>query len=177
MTIDTTIAQLFFRDALLWFASAEVNERVSDPGWYALAKPPVWRGLSALALLLVIVGLCRAFAHSSENTKASILWPMAITVVALLSPLSWPYYYIPTLCFAPILLEKLGGRLGGAILFAGFFPMISLFLPYYWRMDDWPGWPPHVYQIVSVLCLCILSAGFLLAYLRAGEPSVRRTTA
>ncbi len=169
-SFDASIAQIFLRDELQWIPSLEPpTELVPDPGWYAMSKSIIWRTLSGLALVSVIMMLCIAFRRASADMQASLLWPLALTVVALLSPISWVYYYIPAACFAPVLIEKLGRRLGGAFIVLGFGPMLLPFLRYYWAMSESPDWPPYLYQIVSVTSLTIVALGFVFACFRGQE--------
>ena len=166
--IDATIAQLFFLDMLQWVPSLEPPNEYNDaPGWYAMAKPPAWRILSGAILLSVVALLCLAFHRANAAVQASILWPLALTAVALLSPLSWVYYYLPAAYFAPVLLEKLGPKLGAAIIAIGFGLLSAPIVPLYWAIEDRIGWPHHLYQIVGVVALTFLAFGFLLALWKA----------
>ena len=131
-----------------------------------MARPETWRVLSSGLLFSTIAALTFAFSRADRATQSSILWPLALTATALLSPISWAYYYLPAACFAPVLIEKLGPRLGTAFLVATFAPIFGPVIGFYRLTQDWPGWPLYLYQIVSIVCLTILSLGFAVALAR-----------
>lgn len=171
VNVDAAVAQIFFGDSLARVPALEPPTAVNpDPGWYSMARPEAWRMISGFVLLSAIAALTYAFSRADRNTRASVLWPLALTAVALLSPITWAYYYLPTACFAPVLIEKLGPRLGGVILFATFAPIFGPVFRLYRITKDWPGWPPYLYQIVSVACLTLLTLGFAIALVRALNP-------
>ena len=166
--LDATIAQIFFADDLVRVPGLQPpTTAVPDPGWYAMARPETWRVLSSGLLFSTIAALTFAFSRADRATQSSILWPLALTATALLSPISWAYYYLPAACFAPVLIEKLGPRLGTAFLAATFAPIFDPVIPFYRLTQDWPGWPLYLYQIVSIVCLTVLCLGFAVALARA----------
>ena len=167
-SIDGTIAQLFFADALQWVPALEpATPNRPDPGWYAMARPGAWRMASNIALLAAIALLSWGFHRADRATQAALLWPLALTTVALLSPITWAYYYVPTICFAPVLIERLGLRLGSGFLVVAFVPILERMVPIYRVTRDWPGWPPFLYQIIGVAALTLLAIGFVIALVRA----------
>lgn len=164
---DAAIAQLFYGDSLIHVPGLEPpTPSVPEPGWYAMPRPETWRYLSSFVLLSAIGTFSYAFSRASRDVQTAILWPMALTVVALLSPISWAYYYLPTACFAPVLIAKLGQRLGAAILLLSFAPIFWPFVRFYRLTEDWPDWPPYLYQIASVAAFTILTIGFAIALKR-----------
>ncbi|MDU8943004.1 glycosyltransferase family 87 protein [Ovoidimarina sediminis] len=79
-------------------------------GWLVMAKPPVWAALNTAAILVALAGLA-ALARSRFGADP-LFWPLAITVIALLSPLSWGYHYIAAIAFVPALIDRLGSGPG-----------------------------------------------------------------
>lgn len=81
-------------------------------GWRVLEKPPLWAGLSTLALLaLVVFGAWRC-----RQGVDVLFWPVFLVALALILPLSWGYHYLPALAFLPVLPVRYGLRLGLGLL-------------------------------------------------------------
>lgn len=174
--LDATIAQVFFTDSLIWVAGLEPpTPSVQNPGWYTHERPFTWRLLSSGVLFLALALLTRAFTRADRDIQTAILWPLALTVIALISPISWVYYYIPAACFAPVLLERLGAKLGTVYLLLSFGPIFSPFTKFF-RSDKsfeiqaphhLEGVPPFFYQIIGVTAFLILAIGFAHAVWRS----------
>ncbi len=169
--LDATLAQLFFSDSLQWTAGLEPpTPAVPRPGWYTMARPPLWQLGAALALLAAMLWLARLFARAGRDIQVALLWPLALTVIPLLSPISWVYYYIPTACFAPVLIERLGTWRGGLFLLVGFGLLFGPFIRFYRDWGGGPGVLPFIYQLLGTLAIAILATGFLLAARRTMRP-------
>ncbi|MEE9427591.1 MAG: glycosyltransferase family 87 protein [Paracoccaceae bacterium] len=162
---DAVIGQVFFADHLVWLPGLEAPTPASpSPGWYSMARPDIWRILSTFALLVAIALLSRVASRVDRSTFASVLWPLAMMVVALFSPIAWSIYYIPAACFAPVLIEKLGPKLGTVFLVLPFGLIFSPLVKYYRLMRDTEYLPVHYpYQLAGVLAMVILALGFALA--------------
>ncbi len=172
--LDAAIAQLAFGDRLLWVPALEgPSPAEPDPGWYSMPRPLLWRVISPLLLLGVLVWLARLFRAARRDVQVSLLWPLAIIAVALVSPLSWVYYYIPAACYAPVLLDRLGARLGGTILLVSFGTIFGPFVKFYRALSEEDGaaaifqTTPYLYQIVGTLAMFVLATGFYIAARRA----------
>jgi len=134
-SIDPTIAQAFFADQFQSVASL----RIQAPGevasaWSVMAKPPLWR-MGDGALMLAVVAFLLRTARTPRGRDA-LFWPFAITLLALVSPLSWGYHYLAALAFAPALVERFGLRPGALALVAVFAPASTFYL-----LAD-PAWLP-----------------------------------
>ena len=104
-----------------------------ESGWRVAALTP-WAALvSKLALACMLLGLVYAMSYASTETRYLALWPFAITVVSLLSPLAWSYHFIPAVAFAPVLLTQYGLRRGILLLAVTLgpllIPIMSLIVP------------------------------------------------
>lgn len=120
--IDSTLAQLFWREELIFVASRD-NPVGADQlyGWKVLPKGDVWTFASGLVLLGVTAFLTRQ-AWRSGGQLQILNFPAFLAVVALLAPLSWGYHSISTLAFAPALLVALGPVRGFVLLAALLLP-------------------------------------------------------
>jgi Glycosyltransferase family 87 len=126
-SLDPTIAQAFFADQFQSVASL----RIPSPGeaasaWSVMAKPLLWRLGDGALMLAVVVFLLRA--ARGPRGRDALFWPFAFTLLALVSPLSWGYHYLPALAFAPALTERFGLRPGTLALAAVFLPASTFYL-------------------------------------------------
>lgn len=119
--IDSTLAQFVDPDRLIFVAGLD-NEATADTlaGWAVLSKGALWSNLSSLALLGVLIAAAR---RARSQPAPVTLWPATIVGVALFSPLSWGYHYLPALAFAPALLWLMPIRKAALLLLAIFAPI------------------------------------------------------
>ncbi len=122
--VDATIANLFFDDRMEFIVSLE-NPAEADPklGWRVLAKGAAWSTLSSVAMICLI--LAAGFWLWIKGDDRPLFWPAFLVGLALVSPLSWSYHFLPALAFAPAL-PFLWGRLRGTILLVTIFAPISI---------------------------------------------------
>lgn len=116
-SIDPTIAELFFKDQMTFYLGLDAE---AVAGWTVMEKPALWRVLSGLGMLSVIVGIF-VFAGRPVG-RDPLFWPTAFIALALVSPLSWGYHYLSALVFLPVLIDRLGLRLGAFSIFAILWP-------------------------------------------------------
>lgn len=126
-SLDPTIANTWFADQMQQIPSLAVLAP-GEPanGWMVMAKPALWRVLDAVLLIGAVAILYRV--AQSPRGRDPLFWPMCFVVVALLSPLSWGYHYLPALAFGAGLLERYGTRRGALAIFIVFFPLSTVFL-------------------------------------------------
>ena len=172
--LDAVIGQVFFGDKLIWVPALEgPSPAYPKPGWYSMPRPVFWRIASPVVLLGTLIWLARLFRSAPRDIQVSLLWPLALTSVALVSPITWVYYYIPAACYAPVLLDRLGPRLGGAILFTSFSIIFGPFIRFYRALSEGEdaleifATIPYIYQILGTFAMMILAFGFWLAAKRA----------
>ncbi len=99
--LDAVAAKYLFADAMTFVPDLLPD---SDAGWLVLAKPTLWTVADAALLLATLAGLTRL----ARKSRDPLVWPLAITLTALVSPLSWGYHYLAALAFLPALLPRLG---------------------------------------------------------------------
>lgn len=125
ISIESSLAQVFFSDSLQIVHPIDVTTgQPKADGWFILQKPPTWSFFSVGAMMGAIAALC-LIARRIPKSDA-LVWPLAISVIALLGSLSWVYYFIPVVAFAPVLIDRFGYLRGGGGLLVALFP---LFLP------------------------------------------------
>lgn len=126
-SLDPTIAEAFFSEQMHQISSLKVLQPGElSSGWSVMAKPALWRLLDAILLIGAVVFLYRV--ARTAHGQDPLFWPMAFTLIALLSPLSWGYHYLPALAFAAGLLGRFGTRKGALAIFTVFFPISTVFL-------------------------------------------------
>ena len=104
-SIDTTIATLFYEGKEIVFPRLIVsNTEAVRGGWAIVEKTVLWRAVD-VALLIAAIACLTIVARSSKG-KDPLFWPLAFTLIALVSPLSWGYHYLPALAFALIFFER-----------------------------------------------------------------------
>ncbi len=115
--IDSTVANLWFGDKMQFIAGLD-NLPDADPkqGWLVLEKTALWSGLS-MAAMVALLGAAALWLRTRGDTKP-LFWPAFLVGLALISPLSWGYHFLPALAFAPALLFIWGPRTGFALLLA-----------------------------------------------------------
>lgn len=112
--LDPTLAQIFAPDSLEFIAGLDNSPAAqSARGWTVMAKPPLWSIASTAALLaLMLFGTI----HLRRNDPNAAIWAALLAGIALISPLSWGYHYLPALAFAPAVVAGFGPRWGGFLL-------------------------------------------------------------
>jgi alpha-1,2-mannosyltransferase len=135
-SIDPTIAMLFFEDQEIVFPSLAVsNPGALREGWAIVEKTALWRALD-VALLIGAIAFLIFVARSSKG-KDPLFWPMALTLIAVVSPLSWGYHYLPALAFALVLFERARPIFAFVYVIMIFFPSSLIFLYFKPSSIDW----------------------------------------
>ncbi|PHQ97674.1 MAG: hypothetical protein COB39_09940 [Marinosulfonomonas sp.] len=89
-----------------------------------MAKPALWRGLSAVAILVTLAFFAYKFRQNKETALDNILlWPIVIICISLINPISWGYHYLPAVAFAPVLIDRFGTLRGAVLLLLIFAPV------------------------------------------------------
>lgn len=165
--LDATVAQLFYWDDLIRVPGLEPpTAAVPDPGWYSMARPVWWQILSPVVLVAGFAWTVRLYAKADDDRRHAAVWPLGLTLVAILSPLTWAYYFIPAAAFAPVLVDRLGIRRG---LILWLVPLALIFGPFvrFWRLtEELGGSPVYTYQWAGFTAFVLLCYGFW----QAGRP-------
>ena len=120
--LNAVIAHLFY-DAELLYVDAVGHPLASARvavGWDYLPKGLLWRALSTGALLVALIWA--GFAILRDRAAQSTIWIFAIGAMALLGPISWPYYYIPLIVFLPVIVDRFGRAKGLIIMLIALLP-------------------------------------------------------
>ncbi|WP_420862833.1 glycosyltransferase 87 family protein [Algirhabdus cladophorae] len=123
---EATLAQLFFGDHLRQVFATETSG--GGANWSILTKTTLWSLTSKLALVALLAGLWLQF-----RSKGAAMWPAAVTLLSMMTPVAWVYYFIPTAAFAPLLMHRLGVPRGALIILAFFAAQTFLTTAFYPR--------------------------------------------
>ncbi len=167
-SIDPVIGDIFFSDALKQIPSLDLD---SPRGWSVMAKPAAWTALNMVATLGALAGLF-ALARSQFGGDP-LFWPFALTVLALLSPLSWGYHYIAAVAYMPAFLARLGAGPGLLVCIALLAPTSVFYV-----LSDLPILPFELYAGLLGTLAMVAYAGLLLQMIVGYHPSsLRRASA
>lgn len=145
-TLAAAVAQFTEIDAITWVRT------LSDPAsdGYLVIPMAFWLTTAMKATLaLAVTGAALLLARARTRAERAAVWPMALIVVALASPLSWSYHYIAAAAFLPMLLDRLKPGLAMALILA-ITVLLGPFLPVYGIA---PHWMAEARQIAGTLTL------------------------
>ncbi|MCB1337229.1 MAG: DUF2029 domain-containing protein [Maritimibacter sp.] len=163
LNIDAILSQLFFADALTQVtAGFDVPGDTEPAYWYVMARPGLWSALENAGLLALLAGFGLAARRASVEVLYAALWPAALILTVLLSPIGWIYYVIPAAAFSPVLIARLGWAAGGAVWFAGAFAIYAVYFGFVQEITAVPM-PKPFFTVAGV---AIWAAGFLVAATR-----------
>lgn len=165
LNVDAILAQLFFADSLTQVTAAFDVPGDTEPAyWYVMARPALWSALENAGLLALLAGFGLAARRARPEVLYTALWPAALILTVLLSPIGWIYYVIPAAAFSPVLIARLGPALGSAFWFAGAFAIYAVYFDFVQEIAAMPM-PKPFFTVTGV---AIWAAGFLLSARRAG---------
>ena len=106
MNVDATLTQ--------WVMSTFLVEEIGirDPDASEVVnvvvsvKPQLYRTLDRVFMVAALAALYFAATRASETRLYRSIWPATFIAVALFSPLTWSYHYLPVALLAPALIEN-----------------------------------------------------------------------
>jgi hypothetical protein len=125
--LDTLIAHLTVYDQFQYIERVQANapSGASDlAGWNVYERPFLWGLLSKLALLAALAAIYLAARRVPEPCRSTALWPAAVALIALLSPITWSYHFLALFAFLPALIVHFGARLGTVIIAVTITPIL-----------------------------------------------------
>jgi hypothetical protein len=134
-----------------------LSETAHGPRYRLGAMPPVAGILSKIVLIGAIGAIAFAMRRAAPETRYAMLWPLAFVTVSLFAPLAWCYHYIPAVAAAPVLIDRFGARVGGAILLLVTVPLTGPVIALY--IHAGPLVSPA--QAVGTLLMIGLAAAYL----------------
>lgn len=164
-SLNPLVGHLFFMDQLTFLPPLE--EHHPGDGWYVMQKSNLWRLISNLLLIGMIAAMCLWMRRAAIAVRRAALWPMALTLVSLLAPLSWSYHFIPTAVFIPALLGIFPRRITWPMLALVLIPIFGPALQLY-RATEFVLVPD---QVVGTLSMTLAMAFFGLAAIRMRRAS------
>ena len=162
-SLDAVIGQMFFIDQMQLILNPNVitdaaGERLIS-GWRVLAKPALWRGISAASILITLAFFAYKFRQNKGPiSDSSLLWPIVIICISLINPISWSYHYLPAVAFAPVLLDRFGSRRGIALLLLIFAPVSVAATETIYPHIDFIAQPASFFGTVSMISLALCFA-------------------
>lgn len=159
--LDAAVSQLFFFDELNWVPALEpATASVPDPGWYSMVRPTIWKVASNILLISALAYSAYLYRRADHDTRHALIWPFALTLISVLSPLTWVYYFIPTVCFAPAIVDRLGLKRGLLLWSVPLLLIFGPFVDYYRVIEDMGGPKIFAYQWAGFLSFSLLSYAF-----------------
>ncbi|MCF2871975.1 DUF2029 domain-containing protein [Octadecabacter sp. G9-8] len=154
---DALYAGAILEDQLLpVYQPSTAEEQI---GWAAIAKGPIWHAVSSIAQIAAIAGVAFLAARRPHDP---LIVPFAVTLFALVSPLSWAYTYLPAYVFIAALPLRFGliGWGFAALMVVYFHPIIAGITLY---QDSWSLWS---FGVGGVSLMVVMLALLLLALLK-----------
>ena len=127
---------------------------------------PMWWRLFSMAFMLAVISALVALMRRRAPGNRALVWPLAISLIALASPLSWGYHYLPAIAFTPVLLDRFGTLRGGLVICLIFIPLSLPVMLSFKHLSVWLGTDIRLAQIAGTL----LMIAYALAMARAGRP-------
>lgn len=162
--LDATLAHLLHRDILQPIVALHAGPAPEGAGGvFILAKGTLWQNADRMVLVLVLAVMAIAFRRLRGDVAATArLWPLALMVVALVSPMAFAYHYLPAVVFVPLIVDRRGPRIGILLVTVGILPamiVVQALLP--------PSSSTlFASQLLGILSVALLVAGFALSATR-----------
>ncbi|MBT0958184.1 DUF2029 domain-containing protein [Alphaproteobacteria bacterium KMM 3653] len=130
--LDPLIINLALHDAMTFIPAIDnPNPENLRFGWHVLAKPGWAIALSTGVMALTLAVL--AYRFSTTRGVSPLFCASAVVTLALVSPLSWGYHYLPALAFLPAIVAHRGWKRGTIIYAVTLIPItpfaLGLLLP------------------------------------------------
>ncbi|PRY21791.1 uncharacterized protein DUF2029 [Aliiruegeria haliotis] len=172
--LDNILAYLVDDSAMTRVPVQTLAAAESGGYWLVVEKTAVWTLATRVLTLATLAAAVWFTRRMGEQALYTSIWPVSMIALGLLSPLSWPYYYIAPLAFAPTFLSVFGWTRGGMILALGVLPTNVTFLVFLQSsfgvgMNRW-------FSVLGFLSMLFFIAAFVVAGLRAEAPQKGRTT-
>ena len=159
-SLDAIIGQMFFIDQMQMILDPNFIAGAADNnliiGWQVMAKPALWRGISAAVILATLVFFAyKLHRNKGPNSDNSLLWPIVIICIALINPISWGYHYLPAVAFAPVLIDRFGSFRGAVLLLLIFAPVSVVALTSIYPHIGFIAQPASFFGTLSMIGLAL----------------------
>ncbi|WP_169798704.1 glycosyltransferase family 87 protein [Falsihalocynthiibacter arcticus] len=165
LSVDSLIANIFQFDALTDKVTSSSNGKEATLliSAVTMAKPAIWKALNSGAILLSLISLAYITCRYRDDVA---IWPFALIVIALLSPIAWVHHFLPAAAFAPMLLSRFPTKVGLYLLGGIFAPLLLVLTPIYASWGD----TIRYMQVAGFLSMSLLAAAYL--YLILNSPQI-----
>ena len=114
-TVSGSVSQLALPDMIRFVHASAASAIDAEFGWYVVRLPQTLAYVFS-ALMIASVLVCGWMMNKASAPERAALWPAVMILVALFGPISWTYHYLAAAAFLPMLLDRLGLRLGTALM-------------------------------------------------------------
>jgi len=126
-------------------------------GFYA-PKPAVFGNLMKLATFVALILVFQQARHAERHRLYQSVWPAALILIPIFSPLAWSYHFLTAAMFFPILLQD-WRRNVHAWIAASAFLSVNIFV--FFKLSAAEG-DVYVTQIVGTLAMAVVAVLFLI---------------
>lgn len=158
-SVESLVTAAMFPDAIEFVKAVHVGPpEDSSGGWFVVPEPFLSNLTFTAALAGAIAWLARAFRRTGG--RVLMLWPLALMILTLLSPIAWAYYFLAPLAFLPAVFDRF--RLSTALaLFVAPLCLTSPFVQM-WVLGPPSGSDTHRFalQALGVLSMGLLTGAF-----------------
>ncbi len=162
-TWESFFAHLLYWDQAITITPPNFNPDYTNGQWMVLPKPLAFSLAFKLLLAAALALVIRLFLRAGTAQQRIDIWPFALTLLPLVSPVGWGYYYIAAAAFVPVLAERLGFARGLAlmtVLIFGTSPYIATLLTVTAPTMPQTG---RLFQTIGTISISALAAGYFLA--------------
>lgn len=104
-SVEAVLTAAMFPDAVEFVAAVRTGMlEGAQPGWFVVPEPFLSNLAFTAALAGAIAWLARAFRRTGGQVV--MLWPLALMILTLLSPIAWAYYFLAPLAFLPAIFDR-----------------------------------------------------------------------
>nr|WP_304504903.1 glycosyltransferase 87 family protein [Defluviimonas sediminis] len=158
-SVEAVLTAAMFPGAVEFVAAVRTGmPEGAQPGWFVVPEP----FLSNLAFTAALAGAIAWLARGFRRTGGQVvmLWPLALMILTLLSPIAWAYYFLAPLAFLPAIFDRFSPFRAMAL----FLIPLTLTSPFVqtWVLGPPSGIDTHriAIQILGVLSMGLLTGAF-----------------
>lgn len=160
-SVSALVTQLFHSDTATLISAVSATGGKDMGAMWVVPKSPLWVWFDRFALIGAAGAIAMCFRRAGPS-RSMALWPLLVCVVSLLSPLAWPFHFLPAMVFMPMLVVWFGKLWGGVLLCATTLPILFLLAPLW----QGAGGYSEPFAIVGTLAMAALALAYAVAAAR-----------